>query len=330
VKPFRERNTVKVGLVGAALLLVAGLLVFSWESLPVIGGTVYTAHFKEAAGLKADDEVRVAGVKVGKVTDVELEDTYVKVTFRARGVWLGDQTVAAIKIKTLLGQKNLALDPLGRDEMDPDNPIPLDRTVTAYDVNDAFADLAKTTGEIDTDRLAESFKVLAQTFSASTPENVKTALDGLSALSRTISSRDQDLRQLLESSGGVAKTIADRTDQFDALINDGSTLLAEFERRRDAISKLLTGTRNLSEQLKGLVADNQQQIGPALQQLERVTSVLQRNQDNLDKSLKLAGPFYRLIGNAVGNGRWLDSYICGLIPAADGSAGCVPPKAGGR
>ncbi|WP_424187463.1 MCE family protein [Actinokineospora sp. G85] len=330
MKPFRERNTVQVGLVGAAIMALIGLLIFSWESLPVIGGTSYTAHFKEAAGLKPDDEVRVAGVKVGKVTDVELENTYVKVTFRARGVWLGDQTVAAIKIKTLLGQKNLALDPLGREEMDSDTPIPLERTVTAYDVNDAFADLAKTTGELDTDRLAESFKVLSQTFSASTPENVRSALDGLSALSKTISSRDQDLRKLLESSGGVAKTIADRTDQFDALIKDGSTLLAEFERRRGAINQLLTGTQRLSRELAGLVADNQQQIGPALQQLERVTTVLQRNQDNLDKSLRLAGPFYRLIGNAVGNGRWLDSYICGLIPSADGSAGCVPPKAGGR
>ncbi|WP_308075327.1 MCE family protein [Actinokineospora sp. PR83] len=330
MKPFRERNTVKVGLVGMALMVLVGLLIFSWDSLPIIGGREYTAHFKEAAGLKPDDEVRVAGVKVGKVTAVELEDTYVKVTFRARGVWLGNETVAAIKIKTLLGQKNLALDPLGTEELDPDNPIPRERTITPYDVNDAFADLAKTTGEIDTDRLAESFKTLAQTFSASTPETVKSALDGLSSLSKTISSRDQDLKQLLESSSGVSKTIADRSDQFTALINDGSTLLGEFDRRRQAIHDLLVGTRDLARQLQGLVADNQQQIGPALEQLNRVTDVLQRNQDNLDKALRLAGPFYRLIGNAVGNGRWLDSYICGLIPSADGSAGCVPPKAGGR
>ena len=330
MKPFRERNTVKVGLVGIAIMALVGLLIFSWDSLPVIGGREYTAQFTEAAGLKPDDEVRVAGVKVGKVTSVELENTYVKVTFRAKGVWLGDQTVAAIKIKTLLGQKNLSLDPLGTEELDPDNAIPLERTITAYDVNDAFGDLAKTTGDIDTDRLADSFKVLAETFSASTPETVKSALDGLSSLSKTISTRDQDLKKLLESSSGVSKTLADRTDQFSALINDGSTLLGEFDKRRQSINQLLVGTTNLSRQLAGLVADNQQQIGPALEQLNRVTDVLQRNQDNLDRALRLAGPFYRLIGNAVGNGRWLDSYICGLIPSADGSAGCVPPKAGGR
>ncbi|SDD93029.1 MCE family protein [Actinokineospora iranica] len=328
MKPFRERNTVKLGLVGLAVMAVLGVLIFTWESLPLVGGSVYTAHFREAAGLKPDDEVRVAGVKVGKVTDVELESTYVKVTFRARGVWLGDQTVAAIKIKTLLGQKNLALDPLGTKELDPDTPIPQDRTVTAYDVNDAFGDLAKTTGEIDTAQLAESFKVLSQTFGATTPESVRTALDGMSKLSHTISSRDQELKQLLESTAGVSKTLAGRTDQFQALLDDGTTLLAEFDRRRDAIGALLSGTRDLSRQLSALVADNQAQIGPALEQLDRVTDVLQKNQDNLDRSLRLAGPFYRLIGNAVGNGRWIDSYICGLIPSADGSAGCVPPKGG--
>ncbi|GAA2992387.1 MCE family protein [Actinokineospora diospyrosa] len=330
MKPFQERDPVRMGLVGALLMALIALLVFSWDHLPALGGTTYTAHFREAAGLKPDDEVRVAGVKVGVVTKVELTGTHVTVTFRAKDVWLGDQTVAAVKIKTLLGQKNLALDPLGTEELDPETPIPLDRTLTAYDVNDAFADLAKTTGEIDTGQLAESFRTLSQTFSATTPGSVRTALDGLSRLSHTIAGRDQELKRLLASTKGISQTLAERGDQFQALITDGDTLLAEFARRRDAISGLLTGTRDLAKQLSGLVADNQQQLAPALRQLERVTEVLRRNQDNLDRSLRLAGPFYRLVGNAVGNGHWIDSYICGLIPVADGSAGCVPPKPGGR
>lgn len=326
MKPFRERDTVKVGLVGATVMAVLGLLLFTWESLPVIGGTTYVAHFKEAAGLSADDEVRVAGVKVGKVTDVELENSYVKVSFRSRGVWLGDRTVAAIRIKTLLGQKMLALEPAGGGELDPATPIPLERTITAYDVIDAFSDLSKTVGDIDTETLAESFDTLAQTFSATTPQEVRTALEGMSALSRTVASRDEELRTLLEHSAGVGKILADRTAQFNALLDDGAVLLREFADRREAIGALLRGTRDLSTQLQALVRENQAQIGPALAQLDRVLDVLQRNQANLDKALKLAGPFYRLVGNAVGNGRWIDTYLCGLIPAADGAAGCVPPR----
>ncbi|RZS29436.1 phospholipid/cholesterol/gamma-HCH transport system substrate-binding protein [Herbihabitans rhizosphaerae] len=325
-KPFSERNPVKVGVIGALLMVLVGALTFYWEDLPLIGGSRYVAEFKEAAGLKPGDEVRVAGVKVGEVTSVELAGDHVDVHFRAKGVWLGDQTFAAIKIKTLLGQKNLVLDPLGDKELDDDTPIPRQRTITPYDVNDAFSDLAKTAGSIDTKQLAESLRVVSQTFSASTPETVRQTMEGLSALSKTISVRDQELRGLLANTGKFSKLIADRTGEFESLIKDGGTLLSELSRRREAIAALLTGTRDMSKQLAGLVADNQAQIGPALAQLERVTTVLQRNQSKLDESLRLAGPFYRVVGSAVGNGRWIDNYICGLVPAPGG--GCIPPKGG--
>lgn len=330
-KRFRERNPFWVGLIGGLVMVGVGLLTFYFEDLPVVGGgATYTAEFREAAGIKRGDEVRVAGVKVGEVTGVALDRDHVKITFRAKGVWLGDETVAAIKIKTLLGQKNLVLDPLGSKDLDPATPIPRERTITPYDVNDAFGDLAKTVEAIDTNVLAASFRTLSQAVSGTSPETVRGTLDGLAALSRTISTRDQDLKRLLENTAAFSTTIADRNAQFEALIKDGGVLLAELNRRRDAISALLTGTRDLGRQLSGLVADNQAQLGPALEQLERVTTVLQRNQDNLNRGLALAGPFYRLTGNIVANGHWVDTYVCGLLPPPGGGAGCVPPRVGGR
>jgi len=328
-KRFYERNPFWVGLIGGLVMIATGLLVFYYEDLPVIGGgTTYTAEFTEAAGIKRGDEVRVAGVKVGEVTGVRLDRDHVKITFRAKGVWLGDQTTAAIKIKTLLGQKNLVLDPLGTKDLDPDTPIPRERTVTPYDVNDAFGDLAKTVEAIDTTQLAASFRTISQAVSGTSPETVRGTLDGLAALSRTISSRDQDLKRLLESTGAFSKTVADRDPQFESLFKDGGVLLAELDRRRSAIHQLLQGIQDLGRQLSGLVAENQGQLGPALEQLDRVTTVLQRNQDNLNRSLALAGPFYRLTGNIVANGHWVDTYVCGLLPPPGGGAGCQPPRVG--
>lgn len=327
MKRFRERDPVKVGLIGAAVLIVIGLVTFYYEDLPLVGGSTYTAQFREAAGLKPDDEVRVAGVKVGEVTDVELAGDHVTVSFRAKDVWLGDKTSAAIKIKTLLGQKNLVLDPLGAGELDPDTSIPLNRTVTPYDVNDAFGDLAKTADAIDTEQLGAAFQTLGQTFSELAPEEVRATFNGLAAMSDTISSRDEELARLLNQLSTFSGTVAERTEQFDALINDGGVLLGEIQSRRDAIHQLLVGTQDLSQQLAGLVEDNQAQLGPALAQLDRVTDVLARNQENLDSSLRLAGPFYRLMGNIVSNGPWVDFYTCGLVPAPGG--GCIPPKPGG-
>jgi len=91
-------------------------------------------------------------------------------------------------------------------------------------------------------------------------------------------------------------------------------LLAEVRQRRAAISTLLTGTERLSIQLRGLVADNRQQLRPALEQLDRVAAVLQRNQQNLDRALQLEPVFIRLFTNSLGNGRWFDNYVCGLLP----------------
>ena len=89
-------------------------LAFNAQNLPLIGGgTVYKAQFSEAAGLQPDDPVRVAGVKVGKVESLALEDGAVMVEFRVKDAFVGDRSEAAIKIETVLGAKYVALVPRG-------------------------------------------------------------------------------------------------------------------------------------------------------------------------------------------------------------------------
>ncbi|GAB3437112.1 MCE family protein [Actinophytocola sediminis] len=324
MKSFRERNPVPIGVIGTVALIAIVFGVFFYQDLPVIGGgTKYTAEFSEAAGLRQDDEVRVAGIKVGEVTDVELVVDKVVVTFRIQDAWIGDATTAAIKLKTLLGRKFLALHPTGSTALDPDVAIPLNRTVTPYDVTEAFEGLASTAGAIDTDQLAESFRTISDTF-ADSPAHVRSALDGLTALSRTISSRDAQLAELLANTRQVTRTLAGSNTEFDQLIKDGDLLLTELAARRDAIHNLLVGTTDLARELSGVVADNQRQLGPALSKLDIVTDVLRRHADDLDRSLEAAGPYFRLVNNANGSGRWIDNYLCGLEP--ENRNPCMPPR----
>ena len=68
MKPFRERNPVIIGAISLAVIAVMILGAFRAQDLPVIGGgDTYTAAFAEAGGLKANDPVRIAGVRVGSV-----------------------------------------------------------------------------------------------------------------------------------------------------------------------------------------------------------------------------------------------------------------------
>lgn len=332
---FSERNKVVVALVGIFAMVLVFLGTFSADSLPVVGGgKVYTAHFAEAGGLRSGNEVRVAGVKVGKVVSIGLDGTVVEVKFRAKGVDLGDQTSAAIKVKTMLGQKYLSLDPLGRGALTA--AIPVTRTTTPYDVNAAFSDLSTTIEQIDTDRVEESFVALAEAFE-NTPESVRQTVTGLTSLSRTISSRDDELGDLLKSTSSVTKTLADRNAEFEKIITNGSSLLGELQKRRDAVKDMLEGTSRLGIQLRGLVTDNERTLAPALEHLDKVSAILQRNQDNLDSALAKLGPYYRVVTSAMGNGKWVDSYICGMFDDAgapilenDVERTCKPANGGGQ
>jgi phospholipid/cholesterol/gamma-HCH transport system substrate-binding protein len=310
----RPRHPIAIGIAGLVVLVLLATAAYNVDSLPFIGGgTVYTAQFSDAAGLRAGDPVYIAGVEVGRVTAVKLAGDRVRASLRVRNAWLGDQTNAAIEVKSLLGARSVSLDPRGQRALDPRTPIPLARTASPYDVVEALSGLSGTLQQIDTAQLEQSLRALADTFRA-TPADVRGTLNGLSRLSETIAGRDQQIHHLLAGTEALTGVLAGRNAQFERLLADGNLLLAEVRRRREAISALLTDVQALSVQLRGLVADNSAQLRPALQQLDRVAAVLQRNQFNLDRGLQLEPVFIRLFTNTLGNGRWFDNYICGLLP----------------
>jgi phospholipid/cholesterol/gamma-HCH transport system substrate-binding protein len=310
------RNPVATAVIGLLVIVLVVVVAFNGPAL-FGGGTTYKAEFREAAGLTAGDMVTVAGVEAGRVQDVELEGDHVLVTFRVTDAWVGDRTSASIEIRTLLGAKTLALDPQGDEELRADRTIPLSRTSSPFDVVEAFDGLSGTLDQIDTGQLADSLDTLSETF-RDTPPEIRGALDGLSRLSTTIASRDEEIRRLLAGTHELAGVLADRNGEVEKLLKDGNLLLGELQRRREAISKLLDGTIALSEQLRGLVADNEEQLRPTLEQLDRVAALLQRNRDSLGAGIRDLAVFVRLFTNATGNGEWFDNYVCALLPPSVG------------
>ena len=335
MKSMSERNPIAVGLAGLAILVVVALLAFNANNLPIIGGgTTYTALFTEDAGLNPGNEVRVAGVTVGKVTGVALDGNRVKVSFRVKGAWVGNASTVSIQIKTLLGDKYLALDPLGTGPQPPAATIPATRTASPFDVTQAFQQFGSTVEQLNTKQFAQSLEAISGAF-RNTPPYVHRALTGLSALSETIASKDVQLARLFAGTRQITQTLSSEDSEFRALLGDGNLLLGELRQRQQAIHAMLTGTEALATQLSGLVSDNQANLAPTLRSLDQVTTVLENNQANLRKALALAGPYYSLLGNTLGNGRWFDTYLCGLIPKAYSppavvpAKGCIPPKPGG-
>ena len=310
--PFREQNKTVIGLVGIAAILVLLVGSFKTDAFPVVGcGTHYDADFTEAAGLQKMDEVRVAGVKVGKVTGIELAGDHIVVTMCVKGAELGALTHADIKIKTVLGRKYMSLTPDGDGKLDPKTHIPTSRTSSPFDVSPAFQELAQTIGGVDTTQLATSFRVLADDFRNSSSE-VKASLQGLSRLSTTIASRDAKLRELLTHAQGVTDVLSSRDEDLVAFVKEADLVLEEVKARRAAIHRLLTTTTELAEQLTALVRENRAALAPALRHLRAVSAVLRKNEQNIDIALPRMAAFVRLFANNLGNGRWFDTYVWNL------------------
>ncbi len=313
--PFRERNPVIVGLVSMSVLAVLLVAAFRAQDLPLIGGgDTYYAEFSEAGGLQPDDEVRIAGVRVGQVKSIELADGVVRVAFQVKtDSGFGPDSRADIKVKTLLGSMYVSVDPAGSGQLEEGATIPVERTSSPFDVVEAFEGLADTAGEIDTDQLARSLTTLAD-LTRNTPEEFRAALDGVSRLSTNIAAKNEEIGSLLTNLERVSTVLDDRDDDLVDLMQDADVLFQALVARRDQIHRLLVSTSELSRELTRLVRDTRSDLRPALEELEEVLAVLNKNEDNIDDSIRLMAPFYRVFANTLGNGPWFDTYIQNFPP----------------
>ena len=136
----------------------------------------------------------------------------------------------------------------------------------------------------------------------------------MSALSQNISAHDEQLNQLLGNMQKVSKVLADRNGDLVTLMKDGDKLFRALVARREAVHNLLVSTSQLSQELTLLVQKTRADLKPALDHLDSVVDMLRKNQENLDNSLRLMAPFYRVFASTLGTGPWFDTYIQNLPP----------------
>jgi phospholipid/cholesterol/gamma-HCH transport system substrate-binding protein len=310
MRPFRDRNPVVIGVVGFIAIALLLLAAFRADRLPIIGaGDTYKANFAEIGGLKNGNEVRVAGVAVGKVRGIELKGDHVQVTFKIdKGTDLGKDTGAAVKVRTLLGAEFLALSPSGTGELKKGATIPQSRTVAPYDVVQAFSDLSTTTDKLDVNQVGKALEVLAKV-AARTPKEFRGAIKGVSDLSANLAARDQQVNTLLVNLKKVSSVLNATGPDLERLFKDATVLFDAISARRAAVHRLLVSTAQISEELSALVKDVRSDLKPALTQLETVTDMLRRNEASLDEALRVVPGFAHALANSLAVGPWWDVYI---------------------
>lgn len=313
MKSFSERNPITIGLVGIAITIVIALAALNFDKLPMLSRTKdYSAYFADAGGLNTGATVRVSGFSVGKVNRIGLDGTKVLVDFTVDSkIRLGEQSEAAIKVKSLLGTK--VIDVLPRGDGQLHEAIPLERTTSPYQLPDALGDLATTVEGLNTDNLSTALDTMAQTF-AGTPPDVKIAVAGVARLSDTINKRDVELRNLLTNARKATAVLANRSDQVVGLVNDSNALLAELRSQSDALDRVSRDISSAATQLRGFMADNRQQFHPMLDKLNGALTIVDRRKDRLQEAIKLLNKYALSLGESVGSGPFFKAYIPNLIP----------------
>jgi phospholipid/cholesterol/gamma-HCH transport system substrate-binding protein len=312
-KPFSERNPLILGVVGVVAVVAIVLVALGNQSVPLLNqNKTYSAYFADAGGLFSGATVQVSGYPVGKVSGIDLQDSGVLVTFDvANNIHLGDRTEAAIKTKGLLGTKELDVTPHGDGELT--GPIPMDRTVSPYQLPDALGDLATTISGLNTNQLSDSLATLAQTF-ADTPPDVQVAVQGIARFADTLNVRDAQLRNLLDNAAKATDVLAKRTDQIIGLVRDTNALLVQLRAQSAALDEISGNISAVSQQLKRFIAENRQQLKPALDKLNGVLTIVDNRKERIQQAIKGLNTYVMAVGETVASGPFFKAYVVNLLP----------------
>ena len=181
MKTFAERNPVVVGAVGVAITVCAVVVALNYGRLPFVNSNrEYSAYFAEAGGLLAGAAVQVSGFKAGEVTSIDLDGAACSGHLRGRQEHPPRQpNRGSDQDEKHPRRQGPRTDPQRRRQTI--RPHPPDRTTSPYQLPDALGDLTAAISQLDTTRLSDSWKVMADEFSQ-TPPALKIALQGVATL----------------------------------------------------------------------------------------------------------------------------------------------------
>lgn len=315
LKNFRERSPVIVGIISIVAIALGTTFAFFIDRIPALKQAYeISADFEDAAGLNVENQVRVAGIKVGAVQDVVLQDGKVHVTMEIdNGTVIPNDAFAEIKLATLLGTKFIDIEAKGGEPyLESGDHIPMERTSTPYEIYQASNQGTTVLEELDGPALNAMLRELT-TLTRVTKEEVGTALSGLNELGSGLNAKDAEIRSLLAGSRELTDVLADESGEIVSLIDASNEVLGSVAAKREEVQSLLAATNQMAADLTDLIRDNRGNLDSIFTSLHKALVVLERNVKHLDMAFEYAGPSSRYFGSIWMQGRWGDIYSCAVL-----------------
>ena len=354
MKSFRDRNPYAVGIVSVLLIGALTGFAFAIGLLGLLDDTYEVrAVFADAAGLRTGNEVRLAGVKVGAVTgiDVDREHGTVVVTLEVdRGVDLRDEATAEIALNTLLGAKVVRLDAgaegtdlldgycdersddadalVGYDEATDGTSTPAacldgDPTIrfthagvrVPFDVFELTRIATEGIQELDTEGVNDLVEDLADV-TEGRREDLTRLITSVDDVSQAITSRDAELAELLQRADAITATLAEKDETLVALIDQSRVILQLLDERRELLATTLGEGSEAVTALADVIADNRATLDNLLTNLHPTLAVVDSEMDDLNRALAWAGPGFYGQALAGSHGPWLNIFVRSLGPVS--------------
>ncbi|MEU7634187.1 MCE family protein [Nocardia sp. NPDC049220] len=279
-------------------------------------GTGFMARFTDVTSLNPGDEVRIAGVRVGKVTDVSIVDkrlAEVKFDLTDRS-WLPASTTATIKYRNLVGQRYIALEQ-GTGEpgrkLNKGATIPVERTRPALNLTtlfNGFRPLFRTLTADDVNRL--SFEII-QVFQGE-QGTIHDLVASTANLTNKIADKDAVIGELTRNLTAVLDTINQRDDQFDQLIVNTEALISGLSTERDTIGRSVTSLADLTAATSDLLVPVRPTLQGSIAGLSQLTGTLDDRQDEVNEALRNLPIKMEKLGRVGSYGSWFQFYLCGI------------------
>jgi phospholipid/cholesterol/gamma-HCH transport system substrate-binding protein len=289
----------------------------------------YSAMFTDVSGLKTGDDVRIAGVRVGRVDSIDLDGTLARVTFRVeKNQPLYNDTAASVTYQNIIGQRYLGLSPGTAQQhtllADRDR-IPVERTQPSFDISNllnGFEPLFALLSPQQVDNLTKGIVQALQGDSGS----VLTLVTQTSTLAQTLAGPDAVLGDVINNLNEVTAILAKQNTNLQTLIGQSRDVMVTLAGRRDELVASVGSINSAVGRLAQIVTA----IDPDLQQLivrdpGFVAHLTGEGQDRFSMFAANLILIWKGLARMTQSGAYIDGYLCDVNSTIFASLGRVIP-----
>jgi phospholipid/cholesterol/gamma-HCH transport system substrate-binding protein len=333
-RSFRDRDPKAVAILVLPLLAVLLIATYAYGRLGLFqGGYTVSGVFDAAGGIQRGSEVRLAGVKVGKVSGIEPDFGHGRVVITWKvdgGIRLGLGMHADIGLSNLLGGQYIKLSgpvtkPYLRSLPEGRRRIPMDRTSVPYTLNTTLDSASDLAGRLDTRAVDRLLSQAARVRLPSQGELSRMLAD-LRKVSTTLNGSFPQVAAIIANSGKLTGMLSAKDRELGQLLGYADSLLKELVQRRDDIARALGSGSRVVKALDDTLSAHQKQLNTVLSDFHLATqTVTGENLPAMNVALAWFGPAFSGLGSAGSHdGRWVESGFVGFGPIQPGVVGPQP------